>query len=66
MLEGMRVLLDRIQHNEKRMNLLCQRLSLLDPTFNKSSAHAQPFSEAELKIIDEVRRECEAQSTELK
>jgi serine O-acetyltransferase len=63
MLEGMRVLLDRIQHNEQRMNLLCQRLSLLDPTFNKSSANAQPFSAEELKIIDEVRRECEAQST---
>ncbi len=34
-LEGMRVLLDRIQHNETRMNNLCQRLSELDPTFKK-------------------------------
>ena len=59
-LEGMRVLLDRIQHNEKRMNTLCQRLSLLDPTFKKQSE--QPFSTEELKIIEEVRRECEAQT----
>ena len=56
----MRVLLDRIQHNEKRMNTLCQRLSLLDPTFKKQSE--QPFSTEELKIIEEVRRECEAQT----
>ena len=34
-LEGMRVLLDRIQHNETRMNNLCQRLSELDPSFKK-------------------------------
>ncbi|WOE31799.1 MULTISPECIES: serine O-acetyltransferase [unclassified Acinetobacter] len=61
-LEGMRVLLDRIQSNEKRMNTLCQRLSLLDPTFTKQQITAQPFSEEELKIIEEVRRECEAQT----
>lgn len=30
-LDGMRVLLDRIQLNEKRMNTLCQRLSVIDP-----------------------------------
>ncbi|WP_130802749.1 serine O-acetyltransferase [Acinetobacter ihumii] len=61
-LEGMRVLLDRIQHNEARMNTLCQRLSLLDPTFNQQKQDEQPFSDEELKIIEEVRRECEAQS----
>ena len=44
MIEGMRVLLDRIQHNEKRMNTLCQRLSLLDPSFNHSHSTDQPFS----------------------
>lgn len=66
MLEGMRVLLDRIQHNEKRMNTLCQRLSLLDPTFNNAQSNGQPFSAEELKIIDEVRRECEAQTAQSK
>ncbi len=65
-LEGMRVLLDRIQHNEKRMNSLCQRLSLLDPTFNKQQLNEQPFSQEELKIIEDVRRECEAQSNQSK
>lgn len=66
-LEGMRILLDRIQHNEKRMNSLCQRLSLLDPSFKNSKANAaSPFSEAELKILDEARRECEAQTQQSK
>ena len=62
MLDGMRVLLERIQKNEMRMNNLCHRLSLLDPTFNQQQAKETPFSEEELKIIEDVRRECEAQS----
>ena len=62
MLEGMRVLLDRLEQNEKRMNHLCQRLSLLDPTFNKQQADEQPYSDEEIKIIEDVRRECEAQN----
>ena len=66
MLEGMRILLDRIQNNEKRMNTLCQRLSLLDPTFKKQQLNEQPYSEEELKIIEDVRRECEAQSSQSK
>lgn len=67
MIEGMRVLLDRIQLNEKRMNTLCQRLSLLDPTFkNPTQEDEQPFTAEELKIIDEVRRECEAQTNQSK
>ncbi len=47
----MRVLLDRIQHNETRMNNLCQRLSELDPTFKKESQDEQPFSDEELKFL---------------
>lgn len=66
MIEGMRVLLDRIQQNEIRMNTLCQRLSQLDPTFDQSQPVQQPFSEEELKIIEEVRRECEIQTQESK
>lgn len=62
MIEGMRVLLDRIQQNEIRMNTLCQRLSLIDPTFDQSQPVQRPFSDAELKIIEEVRRECESQT----
>ena len=62
LLEGIRVLLDRMQQNEKRMNVLCQRLSLLDPTYKGQKATTQPFSKEELKIIEEVRRECEAQT----
>ena len=61
-LEGIRVLLDRMQKNEKRMNILCQHLSELDPTFKPQGGKNQPLSKEELKIIEEVRRECEAQS----
>lgn len=59
MLDGMKVLLDHMEKNEKRMNTLCQRLSLLDPTFKKQ--HTQPYTPEELKILDEIRRECEDQ-----
>lgn len=65
-LEGMRVLLGRIEQNEKRMNILCQRLSLLDPTFKNSAQNEQPFSAEELQIIEDVRRECEAQNQQSK
>jgi hypothetical protein len=50
-----------MQKNEKRMNILCQRLSELDPTFKPQTSKNQPLSKEELKIIEEVRRECEAQ-----
>ena len=66
MLDGMRVLLERLEQNEKRMNSLCHRLSLLDPSFKSQQETEQPYSEEELKIIAEVRRECEAQSNETK
>jgi serine O-acetyltransferase len=44
------------------MNNLCQRLSELDPSFEKESQDEQPFSDEELKILEEVRRECGAQN----
>lgn len=62
-LDGIRVLLDRMQQNEKRMNILCQRLSLLDPTYNVQSSDNRPFNKTELKIIEDLKRECEAQSS---
>ncbi len=65
-LDGMRVLLERIQLNEQRMNSLCHRLSLLDPSFKSQALDEQPFSAEELKIIEEARRECEAQSKQSK
>lgn len=59
-IEGMRVLLDRLQENEKRMNQFCQRLAQLDPQFNAQQQNPEkPYSAEELKIIEEVRRECE-------
>lgn len=65
-LEGMRVLIDRLEQNEKRMNDFCLRLSLLDPTFNKQHIDEQPYSEEEFKIIEDVRRECKSQSNSSK
>ncbi|NHB58567.1 serine O-acetyltransferase [Acinetobacter shaoyimingii] len=61
MLETMRVLLDRIQQNEKRLNKLSKRLSELDPSF-KSQPESEPFSSDELKIIDAVRRDSSTQT----
>ncbi len=66
MLEGMRVLLNRLEQNEKRMNDLCHRLSQLDPNFNSQQTLEQPLSDEEIKIIDDVRRECEAQTQQTK
>ena len=48
------------------MNPLCQCLSLIDPTFKPQQDTEKPYSEEELKIIEDVRRECEAQSNESK
>ena len=64
MIEGMRVVLNRIEQNEARMNLLCKRLSALDPAFQSSQLQSQPLSDNELKVIDELRRECESQNTQ--
>ena len=61
-IEGMRMLLDRLELNEKRMNDLCQRLARVDPSYQHTEQIQQPFSEEELKILDDIRRECDAQS----
>ncbi len=61
-IEGMRMLLDRLELNEKRMNDLCQRLARVDPSYQQTEQIQQPFSEEELKILDDIRRECDAQN----
>ena len=66
MLEGMRVLLNRLEQNEKRMNDLSHRLSQLDPSFNSQQNLEQPLSDEEIKIIKEVRRECDEQKQQSK
>lgn len=60
--EGMRLVLDRLSYTEQRMNQLCTRLSQIDPSF-KHTEHAieQELSDDELKVLDDIRRECEAQ-----
>lgn len=59
--EGMRVLLDRLSCTEQRINQLCARLSQLDPSFKSTEQTLeQELSDEELKVIDDIRRECEA------
>ncbi len=53
-LEGIRVLLDRMQQNEKRMNTLCQRLSLLDPTFKGQNQKTQHLAKRNSKSLKKL------------
>lgn len=63
MLLGMKVLLERIQHTEQRMNTLCHRLSLLDPSYRVTDTDEQ-FSPEEMSALNELRRICESQSSD--
>lgn len=59
--EGMRVLLDRLNYTEQRINQLCARLSQIDPNFKQTEQTAeQTLSDEELKVLDDIRRECES------
>ena len=58
----MRVLLNRLEQNEQRMNSLCQRLAKLDPAFQYSEQSEPEYTDEERKIIEDVRRECKASS----
>ncbi|MDQ8935995.1 serine O-acetyltransferase [Acinetobacter rudis] len=60
--EGMRVLLDRLAYTEQRMNQLCAHLSQLDPNFKQTEQDSEhELSDEELKVLADIRRECEAQ-----
>ncbi|TXJ06722.1 MAG: serine O-acetyltransferase [Acinetobacter sp.] len=61
MLEGMRILLNRLQKNELQIKHMCEQLSKLDPEFKKP--RLAPMSKAEKNILDEVKRECDLSST---
>ncbi|MDO4222589.1 MAG: serine O-acetyltransferase [Acinetobacter sp.] len=61
MLMGIKVLLERIQQNEARMNQLCQRLSALDPDYKVEQA--QGLSDDESKALQEIQRICEQHSS---
>ncbi len=54
-LEGMRVLLDRLQQNENQLKKMCEQLSKLDPEFKKP--RISPLSKQEKQILEEVKRE---------
>ncbi|EPF71996.1 serine O-acetyltransferase [Acinetobacter rudis] len=61
--EGMRVLLDRLSYTEQRMNALCARLSKIDPSFKHvEHEHEHELSDKELKVLEDIRRECESQT----
>lgn len=57
LLEGMRVVLDRLQKTENQLKQMCEHLSKVDPEFKKP--RLAPLSKAEKLIIDEVKRECD-------
>lgn len=57
---GMKILLERIEQNEQRMNVLCQRLSLLDPSYKEQRQDS--LSEEEKQTLNELRQICEQQS----
>lgn len=59
--EGMRVLLDRLNYTEQRMNQLCTRLSQIDPGFKQTEqTQEHALSDEELKVLNDIRRECES------
>ncbi len=55
MLEGMQILMDRLQKNETQMKKICEQLSKLDPEFKRP--RLSPLSRAEKQILEEVKRE---------
>lgn len=57
-MEGMRLLLDRVQQNEQQTQLLYKRLIKLDPSFQNEHIE-QPYSVQELQLIENLRRECQ-------
>ncbi|WLF84790.1 serine O-acetyltransferase [Moraxella sp. ZY210820] len=62
MIIGIRILMERIQTTEQRLDVMCQRLSMLDPTYQQTELSEQ-FSEEELNTLAELRRICESSST---
>lgn len=57
LLDGLRILLERMQKNEKHIAELCQKLSSLDPTFSQKK-HDHPYTTEELQILADMKREC--------
>lgn len=61
MFMGLKILLERIEQNEQRMNTMCHRLSLIDPSYKEQLD--TPLSDEEKNALNELRRLCEQQST---
>ncbi|MFT4022064.1 MAG: serine O-acetyltransferase, partial [Acinetobacter sp.] len=66
LLDGFQILLDRMQSNEARIKMLCQRLSVLDPTFKVEPQDEHPFNDEQLKTLENVRHEYESQNEQTK
>ncbi|AOA58460.1 serine O-acetyltransferase [Acinetobacter larvae] len=60
-LQGLAVLLDRLHSNERQIQFLCQRLSQLDPSFQQDDP--EKLTAAEHDILENLRRECQAQNS---
>ena len=58
MLEGMKLVLDRLQKSENQIKQLTQHLAKIDPEFKKPAL--KPLTRAEKKVMDSIKRECNA------
>lgn len=56
MLEGVKILLERLQKNENQLKQVCQELSKLNPEFKKPTV--KPLTKAEKSLLDSVKRQC--------
>lgn len=55
-LEGVKILFDRLQKNENHLKQVCQELSKLNPEFKKTGV--KPLTKAEKQILEDVKLQC--------
>lgn len=58
MLEGVKILFERLQKNENQLKQVCQELNKLNPEFKKTTL--KPLTKAEKQILESVKLQCTA------
>lgn len=56
MLEGVKILFERLQKNEQQLKQICQEISKINPDFKKPAV--KPLTKAEKKVLESVKRQC--------
>ena len=59
-LEGVKILLERLQKSEGQIKQMCQELTKLNPEFKKPTL--KPLTKAEKQVLDTVKRQCNSTS----